>query len=724
MTQQDNQIIQQITRELGLRERQVLTTAKLLDEGNTIPFIARYRKEMTGELDEVQIRKISERVTSLRNLAKRKEEVIHSIEEQGKLTEELREKILSAETITAVEDLYQPYRPKRKTRASVAREKGLEPLAQWLFKAPYGSQALQEASSYVNPEKGVNTPEEALQGAMDIVAEMVSDDPDTRGWVRQFTYNRGELRTGVKNQEADQRGVYRMYYDHREVVKLAPPHRILAINRGEKEDILKVNIEAAEETILEHLNKKWISPRCGVPDILQEAIRDGYRRLLAPTVERDIRNQLTEAAEEQAIKVFSQNLRQLLLQPPVKDKMVLGLDPAYRTGCKWAVVDITGKLLEVGVIYPTPPVNKVAEAQRVVERLVHQYNIDIITIGNGTASRETEQFVANVIKEQGWQQVKYIIVNEAGASVYSASELAAKEFPGLDVAQRSAASIARRMQDPLAELVKIEPRSIGVGQYQHDVAAKRLEESLTGVVESAVNLVGVDLNTASPALLSYVSGINGTVANNIVQYREQNGKFSERSQLKKVPRLGPKAFEQSVGFLRILEGTNPLDKTGIHPESYPAVKQLLNEIGCAEGDIGSTKMKERLNEIKPEEMAVKLKVGIPTLKDIIDGLLRPGRDPREDLPAPLFRTDILKIEDLQPGIELKGTVRNVVDFGVFVDIGLKNDGMVHRSELSDRRFRHPLDVVSVGDVVQVRVLSVDLERQRVALSMKDLKEQN
>ncbi|SHK48656.1 uncharacterized protein SAMN02745123_02048 [Desulforamulus aeronauticus DSM 10349] len=724
MTQQDNQIIQQITRELGLRERQVLTTAKLLDEGNTIPFIARYRKEMTGELDEVQIRKISERVTSLRNLAKRKEEVIHSIEEQGKLTEELREKILSAETITAVEDLYQPYRPKRKTRASVAREKGLEPLAQWLFKAPYGSQALQEASSYVNPEKGVNTPEEALQGAMDIVAEMVSDDPDTRGWVRQFTYNRGELRTGVKNQEADQRGVYRMYYDHREVVKLAPPHRILAINRGEKEDILKVNIEAAEETILEHLNKKWISPRCGVPDILQDAIKDGYRRLLAPTVERDIRNQLTETAEEQAIKVFSQNLRQLLLQPPVKDKMVLGLDPAYRTGCKWAVVDITGKLLEVGVIYPTPPVNKVAEAQRVVERLVHQYNIDIITIGNGTASRETEQFVANVIKEQGWQQVKYIIVNEAGASVYSASELAAKEFPGLDVAQRSAASIARRMQDPLAELVKIEPRSIGVGQYQHDVAAKRLEESLTGVVESAVNLVGVDLNTASPALLSYVSGINGTVANNIVQYREQNGKFSERSQLKKVPRLGPKAFEQSVGFLRILEGTNPLDKTGIHPESYPAVKQLLNEIGCAEGDIGSTKMKERLNEIKPEEMAVKLNVGIPTLKDIIDGLLRPGRDPREDLPAPLFRTDILKIEDLQPGIELKGTVRNVVDFGVFVDIGLKNDGMVHRSELSDRRFRHPLDVVSVGDVVQVRVLSVDLERQRVALSMKDLKEQN
>ncbi|WP_072913891.1 Tex family protein [Desulforamulus aeronauticus] len=717
-------MIQQITRELGLRERQVLTTAKLLDEGNTIPFIARYRKEMTGELDEVQIRKISERVTSLRNLAKRKEEVIHSIEEQGKLTEELREKILSAETITAVEDLYQPYRPKRKTRASVAREKGLEPLAQWLFKAPYGSQALQEASSYVNPEKGVNTPEEALQGAMDIVAEMVSDDPDTRGWVRQFTYNRGELRTGVKNQEADQRGVYRMYYDHREVVKLAPPHRILAINRGEKEDILKVNIEAAEETILEHLNKKWISPRCGVPDILQDAIKDGYRRLLAPTVERDIRNQLTETAEEQAIKVFSQNLRQLLLQPPVKDKMVLGLDPAYRTGCKWAVVDITGKLLEVGVIYPTPPVNKVAEAQRVVERLVHQYNIDIITIGNGTASRETEQFVANVIKEQGWQQVKYIIVNEAGASVYSASELAAKEFPGLDVAQRSAASIARRMQDPLAELVKIEPRSIGVGQYQHDVAAKRLEESLTGVVESAVNLVGVDLNTASPALLSYVSGINGTVANNIVQYREQNGKFSERSQLKKVPRLGPKAFEQSVGFLRILEGTNPLDKTGIHPESYPAVKQLLNEIGCAEGDIGSTKMKERLNEIKPEEMAVKLNVGIPTLKDIIDGLLRPGRDPREDLPAPLFRTDILKIEDLQPGIELKGTVRNVVDFGVFVDIGLKNDGMVHRSELSDRRFRHPLDVVSVGDVVQVRVLSVDLERQRVALSMKDLKEQN
>lgn len=724
MTQQDTQIIQQISRELAIKERQVLTTSKLLDEGNTIPFIARYRKEMTGELDEVQIRKISERLTSLRNLAKRKEEVIHSIEEQGKLTEELKGKILAAETITAVEDLYQPYRPKRKTRASVAREKGLEPLAQWLFKAPQGSQALQEAANFVNLEKGVNTPEEALQGAMDIVAEMVSDDTDTRGWVREFTYNRGELKTEVKNQEADQRGVYRMYYDHREPIKLAPPHRILAINRGEKEDILKVNVQVAEETILERLNKNWISARCGIGDILQEAIRDGYRRLLAPSVERDIRNQLTEVAEEQAIRVFSQNLRQLLLQPPVKDKMVLGLDPAYRTGCKWAVVDTTGKLLEVGVIYPTPPVNKIAEAKQVLDRLVHQYEIDIITIGNGTASRETEQFVAGVIKEQGWQELKYIIVNEAGASVYSASELAAKEFPGLDVAQRSAASIARRMQDPLAELVKIEPRSIGVGQYQHDVATKKLEESLTGVVESAVNMVGVDLNTASPSLLSYVSGINGTVANNIVQYREQNGKFSERSQLKKVPRLGPKAFEQSVGFLRILDGTNPLDKTGIHPESYPVVKQLLKEIGCTEGDIGGTEIKAKLKEIQTEAMAAKLETGIPTLKDIIDGLLRPGRDPREDLPGPLFRTDILKIEDLQPGLELKGTVRNVVDFGVFVDIGLKNDGMVHRSELSDRRFRHPLDVVAVGDVVQVRVLSVDLERQRVALSMKDIKNSN
>lgn len=718
MTQQDNQIIQQISRELTVKERQVLTTVKLLDEGNTIPFIARYRKEMTGELDEVQIRKISERLTSLRNLAKRKAEVINSIEEQGKLTDELKEKILTAETITAVEDLYQPYRPKRKTRASVAREKGLEPLAQWLFKAPQGSQVLREAAGFVKEEKGVHTAEEALQGAMDIVAEMVSDDTETRGWVREFTYNRGELTTQAKNQEADQRGVYRMYYDHREPIKQAPPHRILAINRGEKEDILKVNIQVTEETILERLYKKWIPHHCGAADILQEAIRDGYRRLLAPAVERDIRNQLTEVAEEQAIRVFSQNLRQLLLQPPVKDKMVLGIDPAYRTGCKWAVVDTTGKLLEVGVIYPTPPVNKVAEAKEVIVRLVQQYNIDLIAIGNGTASRETEQFVATVIKEQGWQQVQYVIVNEAGASVYSASELAAKEFPDLDVAQRSAASIARRIQDPLAELVKIEPRSIGVGQYQHDVAAKKLEESLTAVVESAVNMVGVNLNTASPSLLSYVSGINSTVANNIVQYREQNGKFTERTQLKKVPRLGPKAFEQSVGFLRILDGTNPLDKTGIHPESYPVVKQLLKEIGCTEGDIGGEAIKAKLKEIQPEAMASKLNTGVPTLKDIIDGLLRPGRDPREDLPGPLFRTDILKIEDLQPGLVLKGTVRNVVDFGVFVDIGLKNDGMVHRSELSERRFRHPLDVVAVGDVVQVRVLTVDLERQRVALSMK------
>ncbi|GAB6182173.1 Tex family protein [Desulfotomaculum defluvii] len=716
----ESNLYQQIAREMAVREKQVEQTAKLLDDGNTVPFIARYRKEMTGELDEVQIRKIFERLTSLRNLEKRKEEVIHSIEEQGKLTEELRTKIETSESITAVEDLYQPYRPKRKTRASVAREKGLEPLAQWLLKANTGAEPLAEAAKYLNSEVGVNSPEEALGGAMDIIAETVSDDPDTRGWLRAFTYQRGELVTEVKKQEADERGVYRMYYEHREPVKTAPPHRILAINRGEKEDILKVRIDVSEETVLENLKRRWISAQFGVAEIIQEAIKDGYRRLLAPAVERDIRNQLTEVADEQAISVFSKNLKQLLLQPPVKDKVVLGLDPAYRTGCKWSVVDNTGKLLEVGVIYPTPPQKKVQEARNEICRLVNKYQIDVIAIGNGTASRETEQFVAELIKDNDWQRVQYIIVNEAGASVYSASELAAKEFPGLDVAQRSAASIARRLQDPLAELVKIEPRSIGVGQYQHDVAPKRLEESLKGVVESAVNMVGVDLNTASPSLLSYVSGINSTVAKNIVQYREENGKFTERTQVKKVPRLGPKAFEQSVGFLRIIEGINPLDKTGIHPESYGVVKNLLKEIGCSESEIGSLEIKEKLTSLDIDKMAEKLKTGVPTLRDIIDGLLRPGRDPREDLPGPLFRSDILKIEDLLPGMTLKGTVRNVVDFGVFVDVGLKNDGLVHRSELSDRRFRHPLDIVSVGDVVDVQVLSVDLERGRVSLSMKQV----
>lgn len=716
----ESKLYRLIAKEIAVKETQVEQTAKLLDDGNTVPFIARYRKEMTGELDEVQIRKIWERLTSLRNLEKRKEEVIQAIEEQGKLTDELRKKIVTAESLTAVEDLYQPYRPKRKTRASVAREKGLESLALWLMQAKSGAQPQAEAVKYLNPEAGVNKPEEALQGAMDIIAEIISDDSETRGWLRQFTSQRGELVTEVKKQELDKRGVYQMYYEHREPVKTAPPHRILAINRGEKEEILRVKIDVVEESVLTKLKGRWLLPQSGAVEIVEESIKDGYRRLLAPAVERDIRNQLTELAEEQAIAVFSKNLKQLLLQPPVKGKIVLGLDPAYRTGCKWAVVDNTGKLLEVGVIYPTPPQKKIREARAEIDRLVEKYQVDIITIGNGTASRETEQFVAELIKDKGWQKVQYIIVNEAGASVYSASELAAKEFPGLDVAQRSAASIARRLQDPLAELVKIEPRSIGVGQYQHDVAPKRLEESLQGVVESAVNLVGVDLNTASSSLLSYVSGINSTVARNIVNYREENGTFTERTQLKKVPRLGPKAFEQSVGFLRILEGRNPLDRTGIHPESYGIVRGLLKEIGCSENEIGSPPIKEKLTSLELEKMAARLQTGMPTLWDIIDGLLRPGRDPREDLPGPLFRSDILKIEDLQVGMELKGTVRNVVDFGVFVDVGLKNDGLVHRSELTERRFRHPLDIVSVGDVVDVRVLSVDLERGRVSLTMKQI----
>ncbi|GAB6156966.1 Tex family protein [Desulfotomaculum varum] len=714
----ETNIYRQIAGELAVREKQVEQTAKLLDDGNTIPFIARYRKEITGELDEVQIRQIAERLTSLRNLSKRKEEVINAIAEQGKLTDELKERILTAPTVTLVEDLYQPYRPKRKTRAGVARERGLEPLAQWLLQAPAAADPLQQAAAFVNPEAGVITPQDALQGALDIIAETVTDDPAIRGWVRDFTYQRGELVCHVKNQDADRRGVYQMYYRHREPVKQVPPHRVLAINRGEKEEIIKVKIEIAEEPVIDKICHRWVPAHGGAGRLLREAVQDGYRRLLAPAVERDIRNRLTEAAEEQAIKVFAKNLRQLLLQPPVKDKIVLGIDPAYRTGCKWAVVDATGKLLEVGVIYPAPPQSKVAEAGETISRLVQQYGINIIAIGNGTASRETEQFVAELIRQQGWSQVRYIIVNEAGASVYSASELAAREFPGLDVAQRSAVSIARRLQDPLAELVKIEPKSIGVGQYQHDVAARRLEESLKGVVESVVNMVGVDLNTASASLLSYVSGINSAVAQHIVKFREENGKFTERTQLKKVPRLGPKAFEQSVGFLRISDGRNPLDKTGIHPESYPVVKKLLQEIGCDLSDLGGTRIKTHLQQVEPADMANRLATGIPTLRDIIDGLLRPGRDPREDLPGPLFRSDILKIEDLSPGMELQGTVRNVVDFGVFVDIGLKEDGLVHRSELTDRQFRHPLDIVAVGDVVKVRVLAVDAARGRVSLSMK------
>ncbi|WP_275983521.1 Tex family protein [Paenibacillus hamazuiensis] len=709
-------ILKQIAAELQLSPGKVKTTVGLLDEGNTIPFIARYRKEMTGELDENQLRDIEERLNYLRNLESRKLEVIRLIDEQGKLTDELRASIEQSVKLQEVEDLYRPYRQKRKTRASVAKEKGLEPLAEWIMSQPRQGNPEAEAAKYVNAEKGVQTAEEAVQGAMDIIAENIADDAKVRAWVRRYTHDHGILHTEAKNKE--QESVYEMYYQYSEPVRKLPPHRILAINRGEREEVLKVSLEVPVEKIHEYIGRQYIKGNSVVKDTLLAVVEDAYKRLIAPSIEREVRNEMTEKAEEKAIEVFSANLRNLLLQPPVKGKTVLGVDPAYRTGCKVAVVDDTGKMLEVAVTYPTPPNNKVAEAKQKFKQLVEKYNIDTIVIGNGTASRETEQFVADFIGEMKGRRLQYLIVNEAGASVYSASKLAQTEFPDLDVAERSAISIARRLQDPLAELVKIDPKSIGVGQYQHDVSQKRLEESLGAVVESAVNHVGVDVNTASPSLLSYVSGINSTLAKNIVKFREENGKFVSRAQLQKVPRLGAKAFEQCVGFLRIGEGQNPLDNTPIHPESYDVVDKLFKELKLELSGLGSDRLKEMLQNIEPEQIAPKLGVGVPTLRDIIDSLQRPGRDPRDELPKPIFRTDVLQIEDLTPGMELKGTVRNVIDFGAFVDIGIKNDGLVHISQMSDSYVKHPMDVVSVGDTVTVWVLGVDLKKGRVSLTMK------
>ena len=709
-------IINQVSQSTGISIKQVQAAVNLLDEGNTVPFISRYRKEATGELTEVEVREIEKELIFFRNLAERKAEVIRLIDEQGKLTAELKTKIENAAKITEVEDLYRPYRPKRRTRASAAKEKGLEPLAAFLMSFPKTGDVLVEAGKYVSAEKEVYTPEEALQGAQDIVAETVADHPDVRGWVRSHMSQRGVLTTTAK--DANVQSAYEMYYEFSQAVTKILPHRTLAINRGEKEGILKVKIVIDEETVLNHLYKNWVKQNSITSKYVEQAVKDALTRLVLPAVEREVRSKLTEVAEAQAIIVFSKNLRQLLLQPPVQGKTILGVDPAYRTGCKWAVVDDIGKLLQVGVIYPTPPHNKIKEAKEVFSRTADKYDVDIIVIGNGTASRETEAFVADFIKEYTKKQLQYIIVSEAGASVYSASELAGKEFPELDVAERSAVSIARRLQDPLAELVKIDPKSLGVGQYQHDVNPKKLEENLTAVVESAVNHVGVDLNTASPALLSYVAGINSTVANNIVRYREETGRFNNRDKLKKVPRLGPKTYEQCVGFLRVFNGDNRLDSTPIHPESYNIVKILLNEINCTINEVGSEKLHSKLAEINIEEMAEKLGAGVPTLRDIVHSLMRPGRDPREDLPKPLLRTDVLSIEDLKPGMELKGTVRNVVDFGVFVDIGVKVDGLVHISQISDHYIKHPLEAVSVGDVVTVWVLEADTRRQRIALTMR------
>ncbi|NJJ39834.1 Tex family protein [Paenibacillus apii] len=712
-------MISQIARELGLSEKQVGTTAGLLDEGNTIPFIARYRKEMTGELDENALRDIEERLGYLRSLGERKREVIRIIEEQGKLTGELREQITKAVKLQEVEDLYRPYRQKRKTRASVAKEKGLEPLADWILEQRRGADEVAEAAKYIDAEKGVESAEQALQGAQDIIAEAIADDAAVRAWVRQFTASQGVLVSEAKDKE--QESVYENYYNYREPVHKMPPHRILAINRGERENVLKVGIEVDTARVHAYITRKLVKGPSPVKDLLEAVAEDAYKRLIAPSVEREVRGEMTEKGEKQAISIFSGNLRSLLLQPPVKGRRVLGVDPAYRTGCKLAVVDETGKLLEVAVTYPTPPNNKKREAAEKFKELIAKYGIQLIVIGNGTGSRETEQFTAETIADIGDPELAYLIVNEAGASVYSASKLAQEEFPDLDVAERSAASIARRVQDPLAELVKIEPKAIGVGQYQHDVSQKYLDESLKAVVESAVNHVGVDVNTASPSLLSYVAGINSTIAKNIVKFREENGSFKNRKQLQKVPRLGAKSFEQCIGFLRIPEGENTLDRTPIHPESYDVVSRLFKELGLELARIGSKELAPVLAVQNPEELAAKLDVGVPTLRDILESLQRPGRDPREELPPPIFRTDVLKIEDLAPGMELQGTVRNVIDFGAFVDIGIKNDGLVHISQLSSSFVKHPMDVVSVGDNVTVWVLGVDLKKGRVSLTMRPLR---
>lgn len=714
--QQRQRIERQLAKELNISVERVRTVIHMLDEGNTIPFIARYRKEVTGEMDETQLRELSERLQYLRNLEERKQEVIRLIDEQGKLTEDLQQAIVKADKLQVVEDLYRPYRQKRKTRASVAKEKGLGPLAEWLLSQPASGNPEEEAGKYVDLEKGVETAQDALQGAMDILAEQFSDDPHIRAWVRDFSFNQGIVVTEAKDPETE--SVYEMYYEYKEPVRRLPPHRILAINRGEREEILKVQIQVPEDRIFEHMRRRIIKGSSPVRPILESVIEDAYKRLIAPSIERDVRNELTEKAEEQAIKIFAENLRNLLLQPPVHGKTVLGADPAFKTGCKLAVVDETGKVLDIAVAFPTAPHYRTDEAEQIFRGLIDKHNVNVIAIGNGTASRETEQFVSDLIARMPERDLQYIIVNEAGASVYSASELAREEFPDFDVSERSAVSIARRLQDPLAELVKIDPKSIGVGQYQHDVNAKRLGESLGSVVESVVNHVGVDLNTASPALLSYVAGINQTIAKNIVKHREQNGKFKSRAQLKDVPRLGAKTFEQCAGFIRIPGGDNPLDNTPIHPESYAIVDKLLQVMNASKEQIGTAELRDRLKQLDPEALAGELDTGLPTLKDIISNLLRPGRDPRDELPPPIFQTGILKIEDLTIGMELKGTVRNVIDFGAFVDIGLDNDGLVHISELSEQYVRHPIDVVSVGDTVTVWVLRIDKRKGQVGLTMK------
>ena len=797
-------IIQKIKEELQVEKWQVEAAVKLIDEGNTIPFISRYRKEVTGSLNDEQLRNLDERLTYLRSLEDKKEQVLKSIEEQGKLTDELKEKILAAQTLVVVEDLYRPYRPKRKTRASIAKEKGLEPLAEYILRQEATEPLLNEAAKYVSEEKEVKTPEEALQGAQDIIAEMISDDADHRLYIRNITVEEGIVTGTAKDEKAQ--SVYEMYYNFEEPVKKIAGHRVLALNRGEAEKVLTVKVNAPEERILRYLEKKLITKENEyTTPVICAAVEDSYDRLIAPAIEREIRNDLTEKAEDGAINVFGKNLEQLLLQPPIAGKVVLGWDPAFRTGCKLAVVDATGKVLDTKVIFPTAPQNRVEESKAELKKLIKKYNVDLISVGNGTASRESEQVIVELLKELD-RPVQYVIVNEAGASVYSASKLATEEFPNFDVGQRSAASIARRLQDPLAELVKIDPKSIGVGQYQHDMNQKKLSDALSGVVEDSVNKVGVDLNTASASLLEYVSGINKTIAKNIVDYRENNGRFVNRKQLLKVPKLGPKAYEQCAGFLRIPDGKNPLDATSVHPESYEAAEQLMEKLGLTMEDIkeaqkqaaakkasgrssaaqadgqkngnGTVKAPKKREEQKGKAVRVhntntamgkalaaamggvtfdnsaqtsakqtapvaknavndakdmsglekriknkkllaeELGIGEITLTDILKELEKPGRDPRDDMPKPILRSDVLDMKDLKPGMILKGTVRNVIDFGVFVDIGVHQDGLVHISQITDRYIKHPLEAVSVGDIVDVQVLTVDMAKKRIGLTMK------
>lgn len=712
----DEQLYGKIAAEQAISFKQVKSVISLLNDGNTVPFIARYRKEMTGALDEVQIRNILDRWQYIQNLEQRKEEVLRIIAEQGKLTDELNQKISRAEKLQEVEDLYRPYKQKRRTKATVAREKGLEPLAEWLL--TFSKESIEEkAKEFLSEEKEVLTIDDAVAGAKDIIAEVVSDDAESRKWIRKETTKSGTVVSAVKEAEKDEKKVYEMYYEYEEPVNKIVPHRILALNRGEKEEILRVSIKMNTDLIMSYLSKKWIRNQYSpAAPVVLEAIEDSYKRLIQPSIEREIRSELTEKGEEQAIHIFSENLRNLLLQPPLKGKVVIGVDPAYRTGCKLAVVDDTGKVLKIDVIYPHPPANKTKEAREKFINILREYKVEMAAIGNGTASRETEQFVADILKEMD-EEIFYLIVNEAGASVYSASDLAREEFPNFQVEERSAVSIARRLQDPLAELVKIDPKSVGVGQYQHDVSQKRLSESLHFVVETAVNRVGVNVNTASSSLLQYVAGLTKTAANNIVKRREEEGKFTSRVQLKKVPRLGAKTYEQAIGFLRVIGGKHPLDRTGIHPENYDEVKKLLTKLGFSADDLGTEELREALSGLDLTAVSEELSIGELTLKDIIDALVRPERDPRDDLPRPLLKKDVLKLEDLKAGMELQGTVRNVVDFGAFIDIGVKQDGLVHISKLSNRFVKHPLDIVSVGDVVTVWVDSVDMNKGRVALTM-------